>query len=278
MRLEDEEDINVRQGDSRPQTDSDERQSSHPQPWTSRVFRFGVIVLLTFGVSCSKKVPASLIQRSAVSPYCCDETGYLGDAAEALSICYENYFAKTDLELAVVLIDSLGDKDIRRLAEKIVEAWGIGRHNHGRGVLVLLALKEQTIRMEVTYALEPVLTDAFCSHLINDQIRPFLKQPGFLSLALQGAAIFLSDRLNLEEDEAAREIFTSWERDGLLAVGKALAGGAGNTDDFEFAVGWESKTVLTDEERRAYPAEVDPVKTLSRYQDVLARRITDPHL
>ncbi len=237
------------------------------------------MLLCTFADGC-KRAPRSPLSlaRSSASPYCQDRTGSLGDTAEALSVCFENFFAKKDIEFTVVMLDSLQGEPVERVAGRLLERWGVGAENHGRGVLLLLALRERRARMEVSYALEPVLTDITCGRLIRDQIEPFLRQPGFLALALQGAAIFVSDRMNLEQDPVAREILRGWDREDGSLTGPALGGGAGSTEGFEFAVGAERKTLLSEAERRLYLADRDPLGTLRRYQDVLSRRITDPHL
>jgi hypothetical protein len=230
------------------------------------------VLSCTLGEGCRRPARSPLsLARSSASPYCHDETGYLGDTAEALSVSFENFFAKKDIEFTVVVLESLQGESIKRAGGRLLETWRVGADNHGRGVLLLLALRERQVRMEVSYALEPILTDITCGRLIRDQIEPFLRQPGFLALALQGAAIFVSDRMNLEQDPVAREILRGWEREDGSPAGPALGGGAGNSEEFEFAVGAERKTLLSEAERRlSWPtgtrsARCDGTRTLSSH-------------
>ena len=54
--------------------------------------------------------------------------------------------------------------------------WRIGKETGGlRGILFLLAVKEQLVRFEVGYDLEPIYPDAFVGYIEQDQMTPFFE-------------------------------------------------------------------------------------------------------
>jgi len=79
---------------------------------------------------------------------------------------------ETRHEIAVVIIKSLEQDTIENFAVKLFEDWGIGKKQADNGVLVLIALDERKMRIEVGYGLEGSLTDAESFWIINEVMRP----------------------------------------------------------------------------------------------------------
>ncbi len=92
---------------------------------------------------------------------------------------------ETSNEIAVVTIESLSSIDgeddyIENFAEKLFAEWGIGKSAQGgpasggkdNGVLVLVAIEDREMRIEVGYGLEGALTDAQSNWIINNQMKP----------------------------------------------------------------------------------------------------------
>jgi uncharacterized protein len=80
--------------------------------------------------------------------------------------------AKTGRQLVVVTLPSLQGYDIEDYGYQLGRAWGIGQKDKDTGVLFIVAPAERKVRIEVGYGLEPVLTDALSSVILQDQVLP----------------------------------------------------------------------------------------------------------
>jgi uncharacterized protein len=84
--------------------------------------------------------------------------------------------ASNSRQLVVVTLPSLDGYDISDYGYQLGRAWGIGQGKLNNGALLIVAPKERRVRIEVGYGLEPILTDAFSSVIINTQITPRFRQ------------------------------------------------------------------------------------------------------
>jgi uncharacterized protein len=80
--------------------------------------------------------------------------------------------AKTGRQLVVVTLPSLQGYDIEDYGYQLGRAWGIGQKDKDTGVLFIIAPSEKKVRIEVGYGLEPVLTDALSSIILQEQVLP----------------------------------------------------------------------------------------------------------
>jgi uncharacterized protein len=94
------------------------------------------------------------------------------ETTSSLNQTLTNFNSETTIEIAVVSIPSLGDESLETYAVKLFEEWGIGKKGSDNGVLLLVAPNEKKVRIEVGYGLEPVLTDAQSSGIIQKVILP----------------------------------------------------------------------------------------------------------
>ncbi|MFA5317966.1 MAG: TPM domain-containing protein [Patescibacteria group bacterium] len=79
-------------------------------------------------------------------------------------------------EISVVTIQNLDGDYIENFAEKLFAEWGIGKEDKNNGVLVLVALEDREMRIEVGYGLEGALTDAQSNWIINNEMKPAFKE------------------------------------------------------------------------------------------------------
>lgn len=80
--------------------------------------------------------------------------------------------AKNARQLVVVTVPSLQGYEISDFGYQLGRAWGIGQAKLNNGALLIVAPTERKVRIEVGYGLEPILTDAFSSIIIQTQILP----------------------------------------------------------------------------------------------------------
>lgn len=109
-----------------------------------------------------------------------DYSGLLETEEKArLEIKLADFQASTSNELAVVIIDTLDGDSIENYAEELFREWGIGQKGRDNGALLLVAKDDRQMRIEVGYGLEPVLTDAQSSQIINNILRPAFSSGDF---------------------------------------------------------------------------------------------------
>ena len=87
--------------------------------------------------------------------------------------------AKTTDQLVVVTLKSLQGTSIEDYGYQLGRAWGIGQKGKDNGVLLIVAPSEHKVRIEVGRRLEPILTDALSSIIINHAIVPEFRKGDF---------------------------------------------------------------------------------------------------
>jgi uncharacterized protein len=87
--------------------------------------------------------------------------------------------ASTTNEIAVVTVKSLEGDYIEHYAVELFKAWGIGTKKNNNGVLLLIAVDDRKMRIEVGYGLEGSLTDSVSAQIIRDDLTPAFKQNQF---------------------------------------------------------------------------------------------------
>lgn len=82
---------------------------------------------------------------------------------------------KTGNQVAVLIVPSLEGEPLEEYAHRVATSWKLGRRGTDNGVLLLIAVKERRLRIEVGYGLEGTLTDLRSAHIIRDEIVPRFK-------------------------------------------------------------------------------------------------------
>jgi len=87
--------------------------------------------------------------------------------------------ASDSTQVAVLIIPSLEGEVLEDFSERVATAWRLGQKGRDNGALLLIALKERGIRIEVGYGLEAKLTDARSRRIIQDEMIPYFRQGNF---------------------------------------------------------------------------------------------------
>lgn len=93
-----------------------------------------------------------------------------------LEFALERYEEETSNQLVVLTIASLQGEDLEGFSIRVAESWKIGRKGKDNGVILVIAVKERRIRIEVGYGLEAALTDVEASRIIRNVIAPALRR------------------------------------------------------------------------------------------------------
>ncbi|MBA5861693.1 MAG: hypothetical protein GDA65_03135 [Nitrospira sp. CR1.1] len=92
-------------------------------------------------------------------------TAHLSDVLQA-------HETKTSNQVAVLIVPSLEGEPLFDYSHRVATAWKLGATATDNGVLLLVAIKERKIRLEVGYGLEGVLTDARSAQIIRNEMAP----------------------------------------------------------------------------------------------------------
>ena len=79
---------------------------------------------------------------------------------------------KTGAQAVVVIVDSTNNIPIEEFAINLFRTWGIGQKTKDNGLLVLLAIKDRTWRVEVGRGLEGAVPDALSNRIMESIAKP----------------------------------------------------------------------------------------------------------
>lgn len=116
-----------------------------------------------------------------------EPVGYVNDFAQILSPSYRqsleqelnDFENETTAEIAVVTINSLEGNSLEDYAVRLFEQWKIGKKEKDNGLLILIAMEERQIRIEVGYGLEPVITDGRAGRIIREKMNPVFRENNY---------------------------------------------------------------------------------------------------
>ena len=94
------------------------------------------------------------------------------DVAASLTHDLEAHETKTSNQVAVLILPSLEGEPLESFSHRVGTTWKLGQKGTENGVLLLIALRERKIRIEVGYGLEGTLTDLRSAHIIRQEIVP----------------------------------------------------------------------------------------------------------
>jgi uncharacterized protein len=91
---------------------------------------------------------------------------------ESLTTQLAAHETKSSNQVAVLIISSLSGDVIEEFSHRVATVWKLGQKGTDNGALLLVAIQERKVRIEVGYGLEGVLTDARSAQIIRNEIVP----------------------------------------------------------------------------------------------------------
>ena len=95
---------------------------------------------------------------------------------ETLEQTLRDFASRKGSQLAVLLVPSTAPESIEQYSIRVVDSWKLGRKGVDDGVLLLVATRDRTLRIEVGYGLEGVIPDAIANRIINEVVVPYFKR------------------------------------------------------------------------------------------------------
>jgi uncharacterized protein len=121
-------------------------------------------------------------------------SGPVNDFADVITHPYEKrignlakeLFDKTGVALVLVTMHDLGGADSTEYANRLYNAWGIGKTEEDRGVLILVSVREQKMRIRTGAGLKAVLSSRQLEEIQVRFMAPLLKQNDYDNGLLNG--------------------------------------------------------------------------------------------
>ena len=134
-----------------------------------------------------------------------ESVGYVNDYAEVISPDYESRLTqliteveeKTTAEIAIATVRSARPQQIDMYAVELFTRWGVGKQGKDNGVLIVMALEERQVWIEVGYGLEAALPYGFCGEVYRRVLVPHFRRSEYEE-GLFLAASAISKRLGEE--------------------------------------------------------------------------------
>jgi uncharacterized protein len=120
--------------------------------------------------------------------YVNDFAGVAGSQAAAIESLLMELEQKTGSQVAVVTVRTLGGDDLTDFAVRLFERWGIGQADQDNGVLLIAAIEDRDVRIEVGYGLEGAIPDAEAGRILDQAVLPFFRDGDYGSGLGAGAA------------------------------------------------------------------------------------------
>lgn len=122
-----------------------------------------------------------------------DEAQFLSrDAHAAIESALLNLNQTEGVQFQVLIIDKLFDETLEGYSIKVVDEWKLGKKGEDRAALLLIALDDRKMRIEVGRGLEGTLTDLTTNRIL-EEMKPYFRKNDFdngvaLGLALMAQA------------------------------------------------------------------------------------------
>ena len=108
------------------------------------------------------------------------------ETVQQINISLDSLEKQTGAEVAVVVLNSIGQNEIKPFATDLFKLWGIGKTKKDNGLLVLFVLDQRKLTFETGYGLEGILPDAICKRIQIQTMIPEFKTGNYDAGILAG--------------------------------------------------------------------------------------------
>lgn len=173
-----------------------------------------------------------------------DEANVLSaNTVEQLEVQLKHYEDSTSNQIAILIINSLEGDVLEEYSIRVAHnEWKLGQSKNDNGVLLLIAVDDRKMRIEVGYGLEGVLTDALSSRIIRNEMAPNFRRGDYdagVLLAINAIVRAIGGEYVAEEESSNEKGMTTGDKMLVSLVVFGLLGIFSFTGlTSEGAVGW----------------------------------------
>lgn len=137
-----------------------------------------------------------------------DEAGLLSSSERtSLESTIQHLLGSKGPQVQVLIVKSLEGNVIEDYSMKVAETWKIGTKKEGNGLLLVIAVEDRKMRIEVGQGIEGTITD-YDSHKIIDKIlKPAFREKDFYG-GIQGFLSIVQEKFGIEGGATPRKRLT----------------------------------------------------------------------
>lgn len=144
--------------------------------------------------------------------YVSDPTGILSTGARAtVNATLDSLESQTGIEVAVVMLPSIGQDDPFEFALRLFRQWGVGKKKKDNGLVVLFVGDQRQVRFVTGYGLEGSLPDITCKRIQTRYMVPAFRQGDYdLGMVAGMKAVYAQLRDSMRPDSTDGEGSSAW--------------------------------------------------------------------
>lgn len=192
------------------------------------------------------------------------------DKKQAVENKIINLYKHEEVQVSVLIINSLEDEKLEDYSIKVANTWGLGDKGKDNGVLILLAMKERKIRVEVGSGFEGYITDIEANRIIQEMV-PYMRNKdvgGALLKAVEQVSYYAdynsperkAERVLVEEQERLAYERRMQEREESVQKGIENLNFGAKIMIYLFALGFLVATFLLKPKKDLYLKKTEEVK------------------
>lgn len=110
----------------------------------------------------------------------------------------------TSIQIAVVILKSVGDYDINEYTLGLGRKWGVGSKKN-TGIVLLVALGDRKVSLQTGYGVEGALPDMYTKQIIENNIKPYFKTGDYYGGLESGTNAIISYTKGEYKNEAPKK-------------------------------------------------------------------------
>ena len=131
---------------------------------------FAICILPLYAIG-QREVPALAGHRVH------DEAGILSPSTVTLlERSLQAFEDSTSNQIGILIVNSLEGESIDQFGIRVADKWKLGKETRDNGVILLVAVADRKVRIEVGQGLEGPLPDAICNRIIRNEMAPSFRR------------------------------------------------------------------------------------------------------
>lgn len=117
------------------------------------------------------------IHKFNVENWMTDMGSFIPDSLEPrINNFISDYEQKTSIEIGIITVKNLDDIPVEDYAQEQFERLGVGKRGANNGILIVFSMDDRRSRIHTGRGMEEFLTDAQCSRLLENVVKPHFKK------------------------------------------------------------------------------------------------------
>ena len=138
------------------------------------------LIAAAFGAFMTAAWAQPLLAVPTLTARVLDQTGTLNASErQALEAKLAEFEQRKGTQIVVLMVPATAPEDIASYANRVANAWKIGRRDIGDGLLLIVAKDERRMRIEVAKTLEGAVPDIAAARIIDQQMKPAFRNGDF---------------------------------------------------------------------------------------------------